>query len=196
MFTGIIEVVGTIQKISEKNGNRTFLVKSPISKDFRTDESISHDGVCLTIENVENDIHQVTAISETLKKTVLDKWKTGTTVNIERSLRMNDRLTGHIVQGHVDTTARCVRKLVKAGSIEFTFHFNEEYAKLLIEKGSICINGISLTAFNAGKDHFTIAIIPFTFEHTNMKFLEESMPVNIEFDLIGKYINRIHEIDG
>lgn len=196
MFTGIIEAVGTIQKISEKNGNRTFLVKSPLSKDFRIDESISHDGVCLTIENIENDIHQVTAISETLKKTVLVKWKTGTTVNIERSLRMNDRLTGHIVQGHVDTTARCVRKLVKAGSIEFTFHFNEQYAKLLIEKGSVCINGISLTAFNAGKDHFTVAIIPFTFEHTNMKFLEESMAVNIEFDLIGKYINRIHEIDG
>ncbi|CAN5341173.1 riboflavin synthase [soil metagenome] len=196
MFTGIIEAVGTIQKISEKNGNRTFLVKSPLSKDFRIDESISHDGVCLTIENIENDIHQVTAISETLKKKVLVKWKTGTTVNIERSLRMNDRLTGHIVQGHVDTTARCVRKLVKAGSIEFTFHFNEQYAKLLIEKGSVCINGISLTAFNAGKDHFNVAIIPFTFEHTNMKFLEESMAVNIEFDLIGKYINRIHEIDG
>ncbi len=195
MFTGIIEVTGIIERIEEKNENRTFFVKSAISPEFKIDESISHDGVCLTVETVQQGIHQVTAIDETLKKTILGKWKKGGLVNLERSLQFNHRLTGHLVQGHVDATARCIRRLHKSGSTEFTFQYEPSFAKLLIEKGSVSVNGISLTVFNVSESQFTVAIIPYTFEHTNLKNLEESMLVNIEFDIIGKYINRIYQLE-
>lgn len=191
MFTGIIEAIGIVDSVVEHKGNRTFKILSDISDELKIDESVSHDGVCLTVEAIDENSHIVTAIEETLSKTVLEKWYKGTRVNIERSLKFNDRLTGHLVQGHVDTTARCVRKLIRAGSIEFTFSLDEEFATLMIEKGSISVNGISLTIFNVKPDQFTVAIIPYTFEHTNLKDLEESQLVNIEFDMIGKYINKI-----
>ena len=190
MFTGIIECLGKITDISIKGSNKTFWVESAISGQTAIDESISHDGVCLTIEEIKGNAHKVTAIKETLDKTNLEGWKIGDNINLERSLRMNGRIDGHIVQGHVDTTAICIDKKILKGSTEFTFKFKKRFSSLIIEKGSICVNGISLTAFNVSKNKFTVAIIPYTLEHTNLVFLKEGSGVNIEFDMLGKYVQR------
>lgn len=190
MFTGIIEQTGVVEKVISSGTNKTFWIVSPISQELKVDQSVSHNGVCLTVEEVNASSHRVTAIEETLKKTNLGTWQQGVEVNIERCLQMNGRIDGHIVQGHVDTTAKCISKKTLQGSWEFTFSFDAAYAKLVIEKGSIAINGISLTLFNVTKSEFTVAIIPYTFEHTNMKQLNEGSIVNIEFDMIGKYISR------
>jgi len=160
------------------------------------DQSVSHNGVCLTVEAVIGDWHQVTAIEETLEKSDLSSWKPGDHINIERCLPMNGRLDGHFVQGHVDCTATCTTLVTKAGSWEYTFRFPDSFAELIIEKGSISVNGISLTAFAVGLDHFSVAIIPYTFEHTNMNGLKEGMTVNLEFDLLGKYIMRKWSLDN
>jgi len=191
MFTGIIECLGKIIEISANGSNKTFWIESPISDQLRIDESISHDGVCLTVEEIKGNAHKVTAIKETLDKTNLEGWKIGDTINLERALRMNGRIDGHIVQGHVDTTAVCINKKGLKGSTEFTFKFKKKFSSLIIEKGSICVNGISLTAFDVGKNKFTVAIIPYTLEHTNLAFLIERSKVNIEFDMLGKYVSRI-----
>jgi riboflavin synthase len=190
MFTGIIETIGTIEEVISSGTNRTFWIASPISAEFSIDQSISHNGVCLTVEEIRNGQHRVTAIDETLVKTDLKSWKKGMTVNIERCLQMNGRLDGHIVQGHVDTTATCTEVITKEGSWEYTFEFNTKFATLIIEKGSITINGISLTLFNVSNNSFSVAIIPYTYQHTNMQFLQKGNEVNIEFDMIGKYVNR------
>jgi len=190
MFTGIIETTGTIQKVTANGGNRSFYVKSSLSPEFRVDQSISHNGVCLTIEEIHGPAHKVTAISETLQKTNLSGWTEGTIVNIERCLPVNGRLDGHFVQGHVDGTGTCVERKEKNGSGEFVIEFPKNFAELIIEKGSICLDGISLTAFNVGINRFTVAIIPYTFEHTNIKTLKPGDSVNLEFDILGKYINR------
>jgi riboflavin synthase len=190
MFTGIIETTGQVKEVISSGSNKIFLVESSISSTLKPDQSVSHSGVCLTVEAVESDSHRVTAIEETLQKTNLGTWKTGTPVNLERCLQLNDRLDGHIVQGHVDTTATCIRKKEKTGSWEFEFAFPKKFAALVIEKGSIAVNGISLTAFNLKKKRFTVAIIPFTFEHTNIKEVQEGDHVNLEFDIIGKYLLR------
>jgi len=191
MFTGIIECLGKITNINVSGSNKTFWIESPISGELKVDESISHDGVCLTIEEITGNTHRVTAIKETLDKSNLDGWEIGNHINLERSLKMNGRIDGHIVQGHVDTTITCTDKKVLKGSTEFTFKFKKRFSSLIIEKGSVCVNGISLTAYNVGKNKFTVAIIPYTLEHTNLVFIKEGSKVNIEFDILGKYVQRV-----
>lgn len=190
MFTGIIECLGKISNVTANGSNKTFWVESPVANQLRIDESLSHNGVCLTIEEVKDNAHKVTAISETLDKTNLNEWAVGDSINLERSLRMNGRIDGHIVQGHVDTTAICTVKKVLEGSTEFTFEFKKRFASLIIEKGSVCVNGISLTAFDVRKKRFTVAIIPYTLQHTNLMLVKEGSKVNIEFDILGKYVQR------
>ena len=190
MFTGIIESLGIIKDIVTNGSNKTFWIESSISDDLGIDESISHDGVCLTIEQISNGSHKVTAIKETLEKTNLHTSKVGDMVNLERSMQMNGRIDGHIVQGHVDSTAVCNKKNVLDGSTEFTFKFKKRFASLIIEKGSVCINGISLTAFAVTKNKFTVAIIPYTMQHTNLRSVHEKSIVNIEFDVLGKYVQK------
>ncbi|HMG81862.1 MAG TPA: riboflavin synthase [Ferruginibacter sp.] len=194
MFTGIVETIGTIEAVIASGTNRTFWIVSPISAEFTIDQSISHNGVCLTVEEIKNGQHRVTAIDETLAKTNLKSWQKGMAVNIERCLQMNGRLDGHIVQGHVDATAICTEAITKRGSWEYSFEFDKKFASLIIEKGSVTINGISLTLFNVGDNYFSVAIIPYTHEHTNMQFLQKGDEVNIEFDMIGKYVNRFMQL--
>ena len=190
MFTGIIENLGKVIRSNSSGANRILWIESPISGSFKVDQSIAHDGVCLTVEEITGNTHRVTAVAETLEKTNLSSWETGRWVNLERSLLLTNRLDGHFVQGHVDTTAVCRKIKHKNGSHEIEFSFPKKFAALVIEKGSICINGISLTAFGVKKDSFKVAIIPYTFEHTNLQHLSEGDAVNLEFDLIGKYILR------
>lgn len=194
MFTGIIEKTGFIEEVLSNGSNKTFLVSSPLFSQLKVDQSLSHDGVCLTIEELKNGLHQVTAISETLLKTNLGKWQKGSIINLERCMQLNGRLDGHFVQGHVDTTAVCIDIVNKDGSWEYSFRFPEKFAKLIIEKGSITVNGISLTIFNITAETFTVAIVPYTYEHTNMNKLIKGDLVNIEFDMIGKYVNRIQSL--
>lgn len=190
MFTGIVETQGIIKKVIEKGNNKTFWIKSPISSKLNPDQSVAHDGACLTVEEVKGRQHRVTAIAETLGKTTLGNWEKGTRINLERCLKINDRLNGHFVQGHVDSSAICIDKKEKGGSWEFSFQFLPEFATLIIEKGSISVNGISLTIFNVTETTFDVAIIPYTFEHTTMNVVKPGQKVNIEFDMLGKYIHR------
>lgn len=190
MFTGIIEATGTVKQVISSGSNKSFWIESPISNQLETDQSVSHNGACLTVEEVSGNRHRVTAIEETLKKTNLGDWKEGSTINLERCLTMNSRLDGHWVQGHVDTTATCLQKKAKDGSWVVEFEFPKKFAELVIEKGSICINGISLTAFDVKKKTFRVAIIPYTFNYTNIQYLNKGDTVNLEFDMIGKYILR------
>lgn len=194
MFTGIIETMGMVESIEKEGSNSIFWLNSPLSNTFKIDQSVAHNGVCLTIDQLSEDKHRVTAISETLEKTELGSWKVGALVNLERCLVMNGRIDGHIVQGHVDCTATCLEKIDKDGSWEFRFLIPPQFSALIIEKGSICLNGISLTIFNVSIDEFSVAIIPYTFTHTNIGTIEVGMRVNIEFDIIGKYANRIAEL--
>lgn len=196
MFTGIIEATGTITKIDQHATNRTFRIISPLSKELKTDQSLSHNGVCLTVEQVLGDAYQVTAIHETLLKTTLRSWKEGDVVNLERCMQLNGRLDGHIVQGHVDATAAISKITDLNGSWEFTCTYPEQFAHLMIEKGSISLNGISLTVFNVTAMAFSVAIIPYTYEHTNMSELRVHDLVNLEFDMIGKYVSRKLSLAG
>jgi len=190
MFTGIIESLGHVREIIKNGTNHTFWIASPLSAEFKIDQSVSHNGVCLTVEEIKEDRYRVTAIEETLKKTNLGHWQPNTLINLERSMLMNGRLDGHIVQGHTDSTATCIDKKDVRGSWEFRFSFSPEYAALIIEKGSICVDGISLTAFNVGRNEFSVAIIPYTYTHTNIQHTVPGTKVNIEFDIIGKYLVR------
>ena len=194
MFTGIIENTGAINEILTTGTNKSFWVSSPLAGDLKIDQSLSHNGVCLTIEEIKDGMHRVTAIEETLIKTNLGSWQKDDIINLERCMQMNGRLDGHIVQGHVDCTAECIEVIEKAGSWEYRFAFPEKFAALVIEKGSVCVNGISLTAFNVTNNSFSVAIIPYTFEHTNMSSLKKGALVNIEWDMIGKYVNRINSL--
>ena len=190
MFTGIIETIGIVKEVISNGSNKSFWVESSLSPEFKPDQSISHNGVCLTVEEVKESLHRVTAIAETLEKTELGNWKAGSFINIERCLSVNGRLDGHFVQGHIDTTGTCIGIKDKEGSWEFEFEFPKKFAELIIDKGSICLNGISLTAFNVKKKSFTVAVIPFTFEHTNIHTITKGDKVNLEFDILGKYILR------
>ena len=192
MFTGIIEQLGTIENVQTSGSNVTLTVKAALAEELKIDQSLSHSGVCLTVETIEGNKYTVTAIEETLKKTSLSKWKIGTVVNLERCLRFDGRLDGHIVQGHVDTVGKCIDAITKDGSWEYVISFDEKFASLIIEKGSISLNGISLTIFNITNSSFTVAIIPYTYEHTNMHTLVVNDVVNIEFDMIGKYVVRMN----
>jgi riboflavin synthase len=190
MFTGIIEALGRIHSIDTNGTNKTFWLESPISSQLKVDQSISHNGVCLTVEETNDNTHRVTAIAETLEKSNLGDWQPGDLVNLERCLVMNGHLDGHIVQGHVDTTAVCLDRKEIDGSWEFRFEFPKKFSNLVIEKGSISLNGISLTIFNVKKSKFDIAVIPYTFKHTNIQNVKPGDKVNLEFDMIGKYVTR------
>ena len=194
MFTGIIEQTGIIHTINRNGTNLVCWVRSSLSAALKVDQSLSHNGVCLTVEEINGDMHRVSAIEETLQKTNLGDWKPGNIVNLERCMLMNGRLDGHIVQGHVDTTATCNVVIEKNGSWEYSFKLDQDFASLIIEKGSISLNGISLTIFNVTNNGFTVAIIPYTYMHTNMQQLKKGDTVNIEFDIIGKYVNRINQL--
>jgi riboflavin synthase len=191
MFTGIIESLGRVKRAESQGTNRTYWIASPISSELKVDQSVSHNGVCLTVEEVLEDAHRVTAIEETLEKTNLESWQPGHLINLERCMPMNGRLDGHIVQGHVDTTGVCAHRTELNGSWEFRFEFPKKFSHLVIEKGSICLNGISLTIFNVKRSRFDVAIIPYTYEHTNIQSILPGSLVNMEFDVIGKYVSRI-----
>jgi len=188
MFTGIIEATGVISNISVSGTNKTFQIISGLSPELRVDQSLSHDGVCLTVESLTEHTYQVTAIAETLSKSNLSTWRPGNRINLERCLQLNGRLDGHLVQGHVDCTARCIHRENMEGSWIFRFEFPESFRTLVIEKGSIAVNGISLTCFNVSNNAFSVAIIPYTYDNTNIRDLFRDSLVNIEFDLIGKYV--------
>jgi riboflavin synthase len=190
MFTGIIEQLGSIKAVQAQGGNKTFWVASPLSQHLKVDQSIAHNGVCLTVEAVQEGMHQVTAIAETLAKTNLGTWEAGTLINLERCMMLNGRLDGHLVQGHVDTVAKCMSVTDKQGSWEYRFAFDHQFAPLVIEKGSITLNGTSLTVFDVTDNGFSVAIIPYTYQHTNIHSVQVGTAVNIEFDLLGKYVQR------
>lgn len=194
MFTGIIESVGLVNEIIENGTNKTFWISSSVSAELRVDQSVSHSGVCLTVEEVDGNRHRVTAIQETLEKSNLNTWSALEKVNIERCLQFNGRLDGHMVQGHVDTTGICTDVEEQNGSWLYQFQFPESFASLIVEKGSISLNGISLTIFNVGTNAFTVAIIPYTYEHTNMQDIQKGSKVNLEFDIIGKYVLRSNQL--
>ncbi len=190
MFTGIIETVATVADIIHEGSNIHFVIESPLAAELKVDQSVAHNGVCLTVVGVTDGQYKVTAVAETLAKTNLGNWQKGSRINIERALRIGDRLDGHFVQGHVDTTAVCIEKQTLEGSWLYRFRFSAEFAPLVIEKGSICINGVSLTAFNVGSDELTVTIIPYTYTHTNFDSIEAGSSVNLEFDILGKYLLR------
>lgn len=190
MFTGIIEALGKVKQVEINGSNRIFWIAAPLAHHLKVDQSVAHNGVCLTVEAVDGTAYQVTAVQETLEKTNLGTWQQGTPVNLERSLLPTSRLDGHFVQGHVDTTGSCQAIEDKGGSYEITFTFPTAFAELVIEKGSICVNGVSLTAFGVTESSFKVAVIPFTWQHTNLQYLQVDDAVNLEFDLLGKYILR------
>ena len=194
MFTGIIEVMGQVTRVISEGTNKTFWISSLLSSELKPDQSVSHNGVCLTIEEAKDNQHRVTAIHETLQKSNLGSLQTGDPVNLERCMKMNGRLDGHIVQGHVDAVATCMDITDKGGSREFRFRYPGEFAALLIEKGSVSLNGISLTVFDVTQSEFSVAIIPYTYEHTNIKTLKKGAEVNIEFDIIGKYVAKFQSL--
>ncbi len=191
MFTGIIETLGKITNLRHEQGNLHITVESAIAGELKIDQSVAHNGVCLTVIALADGTHTVTAIDETLQKTNLGQLKTGDLVNLERCMQMNARLDGHIVQGHVDQTAVCTTFKELDGSWEYTFEYDAAIGNVTVEKGSICVNGISLTVVNSQKNTFSVAIIPYTFEHTNLQQVRVGSVVNLEFDIIGKYVARL-----
>jgi len=190
MFTGIIERVDRISRLEKEGGNLRLRISSTLAPELNIDQSIAHNGVCLTVEKLHTDGYEVVAVEETLKKTNLGDLESGDLVNLERCMKLNDRLDGHIVQGHVDSTAEVSKVDEKEGSWIYRFKLNSP-SKLIVEKGSICINGVSLTAFDVNDHAFSVTIIPFTYEHTNFKTLKAKDTVNLEFDIIGKYVQRL-----
>ena len=191
MFTGIIETLGKVVKVETDRGNLHLTIQSDISNELKIDQSVAHNGVCLTVVSLANGTHTVTAIQETLLKSNLGELQQGNTINLERCMLMNGRLDGHIVQGHVDQTANCIALEEQDGSWFFTFEYDENQGNVTVEKGSICVNGISLTVVNSQKNQFSVAIIPYTYEHTNMSEVKVGSTVNLEFDIIGKYVARL-----
>jgi len=191
MFTGIIETLGEVENIVKEGTNVHFTVKSAICAELKIDQSVAHNGVCLTVVALNENSHTVTAIEETLNKTSLGNLKIGSKVNLERCMQMNARLDGHIVQGHVDQTAICILVNELDGSWEYRFKYNSNLGNVTVEKGSICVNGISLTVVNSQADEFSVFIIPYTFEHTNLHEVKVGDTVNLEFDIIGKYVARL-----
>ena len=193
MFTGIIESLGKITDVSVDRGNIDFTIKSDISKELKVDQSVSHNGVCLTVTETRNNTHKVTAVKETLDRSSLKNLLIGDLINLERAMKLGERLDGHLVQGHVDGVAKCLEVSVNDGSWIYKFEFDINYEMLLIEKGSICINGVSLTVFDIDKNTFKVTIIPYTFENTSFKGLKQDDLVNMEFDMIGKYLARLNK---
>lgn len=194
MFTGIIEELGTVTSLVTNKGNLDITIRSNFTSELKIDQSVAHNGVCLTVVSIHEDTYTVTAIKETLDKTNLNTLTTGTVVNLERGMRLGDRLDGHIVQGHVDQTAICTGISEADGSWYFTFGYDPALHNITIEKGSITVNGVSLTVVNSKKDSFSVAIIPFTYAHTNFNTFKVGTVINLEFDVIGKYVKRITEL--
>ena len=194
MFTGIIETIGIISDIKKDQGNVHLTIQTNITNELKIDQSVAHNGVCLTVVEIFDNKHVVTAIQETINKTTLGLWKIGDKVNIERAMKLGDRLDGHIVQGHVDQTAVCTSIQEKSGSWEFTFEYDTTLNNITIEKGSITVNGTSLTVVNSAKNSFKVAIIPYTYENTIFHTFEIGTKVNLEFDVVGKYIARMYEL--
>ena len=193
MFTGIIESLGKITNVKADRGNIDFTIESEISKDLKIDQSVSHNGVCLTVTDNSNNTHTVTAVKETLDKSSLKNFSVDDLINLERAMKLGERLDGHLVQGHVDGIAKCINVSVNDGSWIYQFEFDIKDEMLLIEKGSICINGVSLTVFDIVKNTFKVTIIPYTYKNTSFKDLREGDIVNIEFDMIGKYLARFNK---
>lgn len=191
MFTGIIEALGEVKEVRHEGSNVHYTIKSGISHELKIDQSVAHNGVCLTVVALADDTHTVTAIDETLSKTNLGDLQAGNKVNLERCMQMNGRLDGHIVQGHVDQTAVCVKRAELDGSWEYRFKYNVEQGNVTVEKGSACVNGISLTVVGSATDEFSVFIIPYTFAHTNLHEVQVGGTVNLEFDIIGKYVARL-----
>ncbi len=190
MFTGIVEALGIVERIEREGSNAHITVRSPISSALRIDQSVSHDGVCLTVVEVRDGCHVVTAVEETLRRSNLSDWQPGYVVNLERSLVWGGRLDGHLVQGHVDDVVRCTAIKPQNGSWHFTFQYRPTPEHFVVDKGSVCLNGVSLTVVTPRDDLFSVAIIPYTWEHTNFCRIREGDRLNVEFDIIGKYIAR------
>jgi len=189
MFTGIIECIATVEKIEKDKGNLNISLKSSITKELKVDQSLCHNGVCLTVVKLNDDIYTVTVIAESLKKTNLGELKPGDIVNLERSMSVNSRFDGHVVQGHVDEVAVCSESFETNGSWKYVFKHSKQ--NITVEKGSITINGVSLTVVNSTSNSFSVAIIPYTYENTNFKKIVEGSKVNLEFDILGKYISKL-----
>jgi len=194
MFTGIIETLGVIKDLKKDNDNLHITISSTITSELKIDQSVAHNGVCLTVVQIQNDEYVVTAIRETLEKTNLSEWKAGDVVNLERAMKLGDRLDGHIVQGHVDQIGICKNIKETNGSWYFTFEYDKNFNNITIEKGSITVNGVSLTVVDSKENEFSVAIIPYTYEHTNFKKFEIGTKINLEFDVIGKYVSKLHSI--
>lgn len=193
MFTGIIESLGTITDIISEDKNLHLTIKCTFANELKIDQSVSHNGICLTVTSISDDQYTVTAIHETIAKTNIAKWQIGSFVNLERGMRLGDRLDGHIVQGHVDETARCISIENANGSWYYTFEYAAKSENITIEKGSITVNGVSLTVVNSEDHKFSVGIIPYTYEHTTFQLLEIGSIVNLEFDVIGKYVARLNK---
>lgn len=194
MFTGIVECEGTLVNVVRESDLLIIEIQSRVSHELKVDQSVAHNGICLTVTAVNGNIHRVCAVQETILKTTIGSWKVGDMINLERCMTLNGRLDGHLVQGHVDATARCVGRSGNEQNPVYRFAVDTAFSHLIIEKGSVCINGTSLTCYNVSKDEFDVAIIPYTFEHTSIRFINEQDHVNIEFDVIGKYVARMHQI--
>lgn len=193
MFTGIVETIGEIISLRKEQNNLHLTLKSDFTNELRIDQSVAHNGVCLTVVEIQEDQYTVTAIQETLQKTNLGTLQEGSKVNLERALKLGDRLDGHMVQGHVDQIAVCQSVVETEGSWRYTFQYNPDLGNVTIEKGSITVNGVSLTVVNSQKGEFSVAIIPYTYENTNFHSLQKGSIVNLEFDVIGKYLRRLSE---
>jgi riboflavin synthase len=194
MFTGIIETLGIIKDLNKDNNNLNITVFSSITHELKIDQSVAHNGVCLTVIAINNGEYIVTAIKETIEKTNLADWKVGDLLNLERAMKLGDRLDGHIVQGHVDQTGICKSIEEANGSWYFTFEYDSNFNNITIEKGSITVNGVSLTVVNSKEKEFSVAIIPYTFEHTNFKNIQIGTTINLEFDVVGKYVARLYSL--
>ncbi|MGZ3865252.1 MAG: riboflavin synthase [Bacteroidia bacterium] len=191
MFTGIIEALGTVEKLQTEKDNLHIYCSCPFTNELKIDQSLSHNGVCLTVVDIKNNLYKVTAIRETLDKTNLSELKKGDVVNLERCMPANGRFDGHIVQGHVDQTAKCIERVEQNGSWTFTFEYEGSKQNITVEKGSITVNGVSLTVVNSHENKFSVCIIPYTFEHTNFKNIVAGSTANLEFDIVGKYVARL-----
>jgi len=195
MFTGIIETLGTVKQLTTVKDNLDITIESSITNQLKIDQSVAHNGVCLTVVEINDDQYKVTAIKETLDKTNIGDLQINDIVNIERAMKLGDRLDGHIVQGHVDQTAICIEATETNGSWLYTFEYDPKLNNITIEKGSITVNGVSLTVVNSQKNSFSVAIIPYTYEHTNFKQFKIGTKINLEFDVIGKYVKRLNELN-
>lgn len=192
MFTGIIETLGIVQEVKKEQDNIHITIDSALANELKIDQSVAHNGICLTVVAITGNHYTVTAIGETIKKTNISNWQVGDHINLERAMKLGDRLDGHIVQGHVDQTGTCITAQETNGSWFYTFEYDSSLNNITIEKGSITVNGVSLTVVDSGANNFSVAIIPYTYEHTNFNSFVVGTKINLEFDVIGKYVSRLY----